>query len=167
LLSVTAATAQQGPPKPGPEHQKLGYYVGKWTSETELKANPFMPAGKYTTVDDCQLFQGGFAVLCRSQGTSPLGPTAAVGIMGYSAEDKVYTYYGIDNNGMVPTTVAKGTIQGDTWTFNDESKFGGKLIKSRYSIKQLSPTSYSFRWEVQGDDGNWTAMMEGKSTKAP
>ena len=58
LVGPGRAWAQQGAPKPGPEHQKLAYYEGKWTTESEIKANPFMPAGKYTSKDDCGLFHG-------------------------------------------------------------------------------------------------------------
>jgi hypothetical protein len=164
-VAGSAALAQEAP-KPGPEHKKLEYYTGKWSSESEVKANPFMPAGKYTSSDSCDWFQGGFAVVCHSEGGGPMGPMKSVGIMGYSAEDKVYTYYGIDNSGMVPTSVSKGSVQGDTWTYTDESKMSGKLVKSRYTIKQLTPASYTFKWEMQGEGGAWSTLMEGKSTKA-
>ena len=166
VLSAVPARAQSGPPKPGPEHKKLEYYVGKWTSESEVKANPFMPAGKYTSKDDCGLMSGGFAVMCHSEGSGPMGAMKGVGIMGYSGDAKVYTYYGVDSSGMVPTTVAKGTVTGDTWVYTDESTMGGKPVKSRYTIKQATPTSYSFKWEMQGDGGTWTPLMEGKATKA-
>jgi len=165
VLAGSAARAQDAP-KPGPEHKKLEYYTGKWSSESEVKANPFMPPGKYTSKDDCGWFQGGFAVMCHSEGGGPMGPMKSVGILGYSGEDKVYTYYGIDNSGMVPTTVSKGSVQGDTWVYSDESKMGGKMVKSRYTIKQLTPTSYTFKWEMQ-EGAAWSTLMEGKSTKAP
>ena len=43
----------------------------------------------------------------------------------------------------------------------------GKVLKSRYTIKQASPTSYTFKWEMQqGDGGTWAPLMEGKATKA-
>lgn len=166
LAASVPARAQFDAPKPGPEHKKLEYFAGKWTTESEAKANPFGPAGKYTSKDDCSVFQGGFAVVCHSEGTGPMGAMKSVGILGYSGEDKVYTYYGLDNSGMVPTTVAKGSLTGDTWVYTDESKMGGKAMKSRYTIKQLSPTAYSFKWEMQGDAGAWSTLMEGKSTKA-
>lgn len=165
LAGAVAAPAQEAP-KPGPEHQKLGYYVGEWKSEGELKANPVMPAGKYTSEDECEWFEGGFAVVCESEGSGPMGKTKGLALMGYNTEDKVYTYYGVDNSGMVMSTVAKGTVEGDTWTYTDEGKMGGKLIKSRYTLKQASPTEYSFKWEMQGDDGKWATLMEGKSTKS-
>jgi hypothetical protein len=169
LLSgvVLAQTAGQGQaPQPTAEHKKLGYFVGKWTSEGDLKPNPWMPGGKYTSTDTCEWFEGGFALLCRSEGKGPMGPTKSVYILGYSTEEKAYTYYGIDNSPMTMASVPKGTVQGDTWTFNDEAKMGGKMVKSRYSIKEASPTSYSFKWESVGDDGSWKTVMEGKSTKA-
>ena len=166
LVGSATLRAQQGAPEPGPEHKKLEYYTGKWTTESEIKANPFMPAGKYTSQDDCGLFTGGFAVICHSEGNGPLGPMKSVGIMGYSSEDKVYTYYGVDNSGMVPSTVSKGSVTGDTWVYSDESKMGGKLVKSRYTIKQLSPTSYTAKWEMLGEGGAWSTVMESKSSKA-
>jgi uncharacterized protein DUF1579 len=166
VLVATPAARAEEPPKPGPEHQKLAYFAGTWTSDGELKANPVMPAGKYTSKDECQWFKGGFALKCDSKGTGPTGPMESASFVGYNAEEKVYTVYGIDSTGMVPSTVAKGSVQGDTWVFTDESKMGGKMVKTRYTMKQLTPTSYTFKWEMQGEGGAWSTVMEGKSTKA-
>ena len=43
---------------------------------------------------------------------------------------------------------------------------GGKKMKSRVTIKELSPTSYTFSLEMQGPDGKWMPFMESKATKA-
>jgi hypothetical protein len=163
--SVTGVVAQGPPQKPGPEHKKLEYFVGKWTSIGEMKPSPFGPAGKLTMNDTCDWFQGGFAVLCNSQGTGPTGPTKSIGVMGYSADQKVYTYYGLDNTAMSMTTIPKGTVQGDTWTYTDEGTMGGQPYKSRYVLKIASPTSYTFKWETLGPDKKWMPIMEGTSTK--
>jgi len=40
LIAALRAQAPEGPPKPGSEHEKLAYFVGKWTSEGEAKATP-------------------------------------------------------------------------------------------------------------------------------
>jgi Protein of unknown function (DUF1579) len=153
------------PPKPGPEHERLGYFVGEWTSEGEMKPGPMGPGGKMTSSDTCEWYDGRFSVICRSEGTSPMGPNKNLGILGYSAEEKVYTYYGVDNSGMTMTSVPKGAVQGDTWTYLDESMMGGQKVKSRVTIKELSPTSYTFTMELQGADGKWTPMMESRNTK--
>jgi hypothetical protein len=167
VLSSGPALAQAPveKPKPGPEHKRLGYFVGKWTTDGEMKPNPFMPGGKMTSRDSCEWFEGGFAVICRSDGKSPLGASKSIGLLSYSAEEKVYLYYGLDNSPMAMATVPRGTVEGGTWVYNDEARMGGKKVKSRYSIKELSPTSYSFKWEMLGEDGAWQTMIEGKSTR--
>jgi len=163
---VLAQASPQAAPTPGPEQKKLGYFVGKWTTEGEMKASPMGPAGKVASTDTCEWFEGGFAVICRSDGKTPMGASKSVGIMGYSTEEKVYTYYGLDNSNMSMTTVPHGTVEGDTWTYNDESVMGGQKVKSRVVIKELSPTAYSFSMQIQGPDGKWMPLMEAKSTKA-
>jgi Protein of unknown function (DUF1579) len=161
-----ASMAQTAPaPKPGPEHERLGYFVGKWTTEGEMKPGPMGPGGKLTSSDTCEWFEGGFAVVCRGEGTTPMGPNKSLGILGYSTEEKAYTYYGVDNSMMSMTSVPRGTLTGDTWTYTDESQMGGQKVKSRVTIKELSPTAYTFTMELQGPDGKWTPLMESKSTK--
>jgi hypothetical protein len=164
-VQVAAAQAPQAP-KPGPEHQRLSYFVGKWTTEGEMKAGPMGPAGKMTSTDTCEWFEGRFAVVCHSDGKTPMGANKSLGILGYSPEEKVYTYYAVDNSGMTMASVPHGTVKGDTWTYTDEGLMGGKKVKTRVTIKELSPAAYSFVMEMQGPDGKWAPAAESKSTKA-
>lgn len=167
LLGLQVAYADdQKAPKPGPAQQKLGYFVGNWTTEGEMKPGEMGPGGKISSTDKCSWFEGGFAVVCHSEGKSPMGPSKSLGILGYSPEEKVYTYSGVDNSGMTMTTVPRGTVQGDTWTYSDESMMGGKKVKTRVIIKQLSPDAYTFKMDAQKPDGSWAEVMESKSTKA-
>jgi len=62
-------------------------------------------------------------------------------------------------------SVPRGTARGGTWVYNDEAKMSGKMVKSRYTIKEGSPTSYAFKRETLGEDGAWQTVMEGKPTK--
>jgi hypothetical protein len=164
--NVSFAAAQGGQaPKPGPENERLSYFVGKWTGQGEAKPGPMGPGGKMTTTDDCEWFDGHYSVICRSEGTTPMGPSKSIGILGYSPEEKVYTYYAVDNSGMTMSSVPKGTVKGDTWTYYDQGTMGGQKYKSRVIIKELSPKSYSFKMDVQGPDGKWSPMMESKNTK--
>jgi hypothetical protein len=167
LAWISASLAAQAPqaPKPGPEHEKLGYFVGKWTSEGEMKPSPFGPGGKMTMTETCNWFEGKFVVLCHSQGKGPMGAVKGVAIMSYSTEEKVYTYYGADSTGMTMASVPRGTVQGDTWTYTDESTMGGQKVKSRFTMTVQSPTAYTFKWEMQGADGKWTSLMEGRAAK--
>jgi len=165
MLLSPLVFAQEGAPKPTPEHKRLGYFVGTWHTEGEMKPGPMGPGGKMSGTDKCSWYEGGFAVICNSEGAMPMGPMKSIGIMGYSAEQKVYTYVGIDSAGMSMTTVPRGTLSGDTWTYDDESMMGGQKVKSRVIIKELSPTAYTFKMDVQGPDGKWVTAMESKSTK--
>ena len=161
---VAAQTPQAA--KPGPEHARLGYFVGKWNAEGEMKPGPMGPGGKFTASDTCEWFEGRFSVVCRSEGKMPTGPSKSIGILGYNPEEKVYTYYGVDNTNMTMASVPKGTVQGKTWTYTDEGTMGGQKFKSRVTIKELSPTAYTFTMEMQGPDGKWATLMESKNTKA-
>lgn len=163
-LQVAVAQAPQAP-KPGPEHQRLAYFVGKWNAEGEVKPGPMGPGGKFTSSDTCEWFEGRYSVVCHSEGNMPMGKSKSIGILSYSPEEKVYTYYGIDNSSMTMASVPKGTLRGDTWTYTDEGTMGGKKYKSRVTIKEVSPTEYTFRMEMQGPDGKWAPMMESKNTK--
>src|ERR1700687_5844715 len=60
---------------------------------------------------------------------------------------------------------AKGTVDGDTWTFDGESKMGDTLIKTRYTIKLPSPDSAVMRSEVSMEGGPMTLLMELKGSR--
>ena len=49
MLSAMVAAAQNPPmPKPGPEVDKLKYFLGNWKEEGEMKPGPMGPGGKFT-----------------------------------------------------------------------------------------------------------------------
>jgi hypothetical protein len=58
-IVISAAGAQlvaaQAPPAatPGPEQKRLGYFVGKWTGDGDVKPGPMGPGGKMTSTDEC------------------------------------------------------------------------------------------------------------------
>ncbi len=165
-IGVQLAAAQApSQARPGPEYERLGYFVGKWTGEGEIKPGPMGPGGKFTSSDDCAWFEGHYSVVCHSESKMPTGASKSIGILGYSGEEKVYTYYGVDNTNMTMASVPKGTVHGNTWTYNDEGMMGGKKVKTRVTIKELSLKEYSFTMEAQGDDGKWMPMMESKNTR--
>jgi hypothetical protein len=165
LAAPALAEEAKHPPKPGPEVQKLGFFVGEWKSEGTVKENGFMPSGKFESKDKCEWFEGHFAVVCHAKGKSPSGATHGIAIMGWSSEEKVYVYYGVENNPMAMTTVPRGTVEGDVWTWNDESKMGGQLVKNRYVMTVTGKKTYDFHWDLMGPDGQWKVIMEGKAKR--
>lgn len=165
IVSFTMINAQERP-KPGPEHQRLGFFVGKWSSEGEINENPLgMPSGKFSGKDSCDWFEGKFSVVCHSEGDGPMGASKGIGIMSYSPMDGVYTYYGTDSIGMTMTTIPLGKVDGKTWVYDDEAEMGGITLKNRYTIVETSDSSYTFKWEIEGEGGEWMTVMHGRNTK--
>jgi hypothetical protein len=174
LLSLVAACtialaasgqtqAPQGPPKPGPELKRLGYFVGTWKTEGEDKPGPMGPGGKSTITDKCEWMSGGFFLLMHSDGTGPMGPIHSLGVVGYDTNNKVYTYHAFDNMGMAISST--GTVTGDTWNWKSEEKVGTTTTSVRVTVKEVSPTSYTFKLEMSQNGGAWATMSEAKSTK--
>src|SRR5581483_5339397 len=137
------ATAQ---PKPGPELEKLNYYVGTWKGEGETKGGPFGPAGKLSSSISCEKFAGGFQVVCRGEERGPTGKRTFLNILAYDEKAKAYTEYGISSFGESEYTTG-GSIVGNKRTFVKDLDTGvqGKRIKLRYTEVQVSPTLYTYK----------------------
>jgi hypothetical protein len=167
IATILLAQAEPQMPRPGPEHQRLHYFVGNWQTELEQKASPMGPGGKVTVTDHNEMLGDFFVVFHRDE----RGPTESgkeIGIMGYDSSQKVYTYEHFDDNGDVGRAIT--TISGDTWVFlwpaTDDCKDGGKQqLKGRITLKEVSPTSYTFVNEISIDGGPWTKLQEAKATK--
>src|ERR1700746_1242080 len=102
-----------------------------------MNASPFGPGGKMSSTETCDWFTGGFSIVCHTETTGFMGDLKTLTVLGYDPEDKVYRFYEFNSVGW--SSAAKGTVDGDTWMFDGESKMGGKLIKSRSTIKMTSP----------------------------
>ena len=165
LITAGAILAQAPPqmPKPGAEHKRLHYFVGKWNFDYDMKESPFGPGGKVTGTDRNEMWPGGYFLVMHSDGKGPMGQLKGLSVMGYNAQEKVYTYYGVNNLGEAETS--KGTVEGDTWTWTSESEMGGKKIKTRFNLKEDSPKEYTMKFDMSSDGGEWKMMMEGKATK--
>jgi len=160
LLAATAFT-QMDMPKPGPEHKKLDYFAGNWTCDGDTKPGPMGPGGKMTMTEDSKWMDGGFFVVIHSQYKSPMGNGSGLAFLGYDADEKKYTYNEFNSDG--EAVVSKGTVDGDAWTWVGDMK--QPAGKGRFSEKILSPTSYSFKFEMSSDGAKWTPIMDGKCTK--
>ena len=159
FTSLLLAQAPPAPPKPGPKHKKLEYLVGKWTAESEIKANAYVPAGKGVSTQTYTLGPGGFYIECLTEGQ--FGTRLA--IIGYDSHAKVYTSYYASSVGLVG--VGTGTVNENTWTWMVEDKYAGKAVKGRTTITMLSPTEYTSKYEMDDGNGGYTTFVEGKATK--
>ena len=162
-VGAVLGQAPAGPPKPGPEHQKLAYFAGRWTSEGDTKPSSFGPGGKFTFTENCEWFAGSFALVCHSEGKMQESNVKGLSIMGYDLGAKTYTYF--ETNTMGENVFSRGTVEGDTWTWTNESKMSGTLIRARFTLKQLSADSATYAFEMGTGDEPLKLIMEGKQTR--
>jgi hypothetical protein len=164
LLILTASVSAQMPkPKPAPELSQLDYFAGDWTSEGDMKPGPMGPGGKFTSTDQAHWMEGKFYLVMHSKFKGAMGDGVSLSVMGYDPEKKVYTYN--EFNSMGQPNHSEGTVDGDTWNWTSDENMGGQTFKGRYTMKVLSPTSYTFKYEMSKDGTEWKTMMEGKATK--
>jgi len=162
IVCITCAFAQD-PPKPAPEVQKIGYFVGNWSTEGDMKAGPMGPGGKVTIQEDGKWMDGNFFVFFHSSFKSTMGDGTGIAVMGYDTQENVYTYD--EYNSVGEANHFKGTVEGDTWTWTSEIKMGPQTVKGKFTQKTISPTSYSFKFEMSMDGTTWNLIMDGKTTK--
>ncbi|TAM99067.1 MAG: DUF1579 domain-containing protein [Rhodanobacteraceae bacterium] len=162
VASSHTATAQQ--PKPSPQVQKLGYYLGSWRGEGETKSGPFGPAGELSSTMSCEWFAGGFQLICRGEERGPTGKRTFLNILAYDETTKAYTEYGISSFGESEYDTG-GSIVGNKKTYVVNSEVGGKPAEIRYTEMQVSPTFYTYQAEASVGGGPWRVIAEGKVTK--
>jgi hypothetical protein len=161
LLLLATASAQTAMPKPGPEHKRLDYFTGNWTCDSDLKPGPMGPGGKMTSSDELKWMDGGYFVVMNSKFSGAAMNGSSIAFLGYDFAEKKYTYNEFNSTG--EAVVSKGTVSGDDWTWIGDMK--EPAGKGRFSEKILSPTSYSFKFELSTDGANWMQVLDGKCTK--
>lgn len=167
VLAAEGIITGQAPPmpKPGPEHQRLGVFVGNWTFTGEMKPGPMGPGGKMTGTDRIQWMPGNFFIERRFEGKGPMGQMSGLEIMGYDPGKKAHTYAFFDGTGMS----ASGTVSitGNTWAFTGVSNMAGKTMQERCNlVLGAGSTSLKIMCEMSGDGKSWSPIFEGTATKA-
>ena len=160
------ALAQDQTPKPGPEVQKLGYYVGKWEGHGETKGRPFGgPAGKLSSKFTCEWFAGKFQVVCRGEETGPTDTRGLfLSIKTYDEQAKTYPEYSISSLG--DSGYSQGSaLVGGKLTYLRTVGEGAKTTKIRYTEERVSPVFMTYKAEAAIGAGPWTVIAEGKITK--
>jgi hypothetical protein len=166
ILLAAAAVAQMTP-TPGPEVKKLDYFAGTWSAEGTISPGPWGAGGKFTSTGSSEWMPGNFFLIGHDDFKMPAelgGDGKGVRIMGYDTEHNVYTADSYNSQGRRDT--AQGTLSGDTWAWKSSHTYDGQDIQERSTIKVVSPTSYTMKYEVSMDGTNWMPFMEVKVTKS-
>jgi len=148
---------------PPPELKKLDYFAGTWTTEADIKPGPMGPGGKFTGTYHIQWMDGGFFLVTHSEFNGARGKGTETSFMGYDSNDKMYTYDSFNTLGEADH--AKVNVDGDAWTWSSEVKMGPPTMIGRLTIKLITATAYSMKFEMSPDGTAWITVMEHKATK--
>ena len=162
FCAPTFALAQTPTQTPNQELKKQDFFVGSWRLDGVTTKSPFGGGGvKFSSSEDLEWMPGGFFLLARSYSD---GKLAGVTIIGYDAEQKVFTHASYNSNG--EKELWTGTAESDRWIWTRHRQLAGKSVDERLNIKKTSPTSYSFSVEMKPTDSNsWSTVAEGVGTK--
>jgi hypothetical protein len=163
VMFASAAMAQSAAPKPAPELKKLDIFVGAWTLNGNMKAGAMGPGGTMTENNKCEWMEGGFYLVCHSDYTGTMGSGVGMSVMGYSADEKAYTYREFESDGEFVDS--RGKFDGDTWTWTNDESTNGTTMKGRFTIQMTSGSSYTYAFDMSQDGTKWSTVMEGKAGK--
>ena len=160
-ITITALQAQST--KPGPEVQRLGVLIGKWTTEGQAQASPYGPAGKTTSVETFAWLPGGFFMEHHWDAKQAGNEIKGMEVIAWDKNAKVYTTRFFDSLGN--SGFWKGTLNGNTWTWTAESEVAGKPLRER-GTWVVSGDTIAAKFEYSTDGATWKPNFEAKMTRA-
>jgi hypothetical protein len=158
-----SALAQMEQPKPGPEVKKLDVFAGTWTLDGTMKPSSMGPGGSMMESEKCEWMEGGFYLVCHSDYKGTMGSGVGLSVLGYSPEEKAYTYREFNSYGEFEDS--RGHVEGDTWTWTSDEKMGTMTMHGRFTMKIASDKAYTFTYEMSPDGTKWNDVMDGKASK--
>jgi len=169
VCSIVAQAQAAQAPKPGPEHKKLGAFLGSWSVDGEIKpTNRYgMPAGKINVVERYQWMPGEFFLQMDREGKMAGADIKHMLMFGYDAGAKKHTiaWFGLTDGG--GSMFGTGTNNGNTWMWSDNGHTAeGKPFQERCTITLVPNTSYTVKCDTSADGKTWLPAFEAKATKS-
>ena len=78
--------------------------------------------------------------------------------MSYRTAEKSYT------NNWGENVYSHGSVDGDTWTWTDQSEMNGKTVRGRFILKRVSEDSATFSFDMGLGSDPLANVMQGKQT---
>ncbi len=147
-VGLTQAAAQDGPPKPGPEQEKLKKFEGQWN------ATITGPGGESKGTASYKVGLGGHWLLGHFKGDFGGMPFEGRGVTGYDPIKKKYVTAWVDS--MAPQlTLMEGSFGKDDKTYTEGGEFPGmdgktQKMKSVYQFKDKDTIVFTM-YRVEGD----------------
>jgi hypothetical protein len=150
-------------PKPRPEHERLGVWVGKWNTEGQSYAeghsneNLQVSSVKMTSVETFEWLLDGFFLVHHWDGRVGGAEFKGMEVIGYDASSQTYTSRFFDNAGNAPTYQV--TVRNNVWTYI------GELQRATFEFSDDGNTMTT-HWDWKNpDDENWSPLCDLTVTK--
>ena len=140
-------------PRHGPEHERLGVFVGTWRTEGET----YRPAARLAGQETFEWLPGGFFLVDRFDRRIGDGEHRGLGVMGWDAADGAYFTCLYDNLGFARTY--RTTVEDRLWTLTGERE----RATFRFSD---GGTSFAAHWDQSKDGTQWAPLCDFTATKA-
>lgn len=136
--------------QPGPAHQLLEVFLGKWINEGSTIASADAPSVKILTSDVYEWVPGGFFVLHTAYGRIGGMDVGGVEIIGYDATSQTYRTHFFDSQGHISSQEL--TVNGDTWRWSGEQA----RCTAVFTDQDKTQTAHHERLDEQG---HWIPSM--------
>jgi len=155
LAVGTGLQAQEGPPKPGPEHARLKSLEGTWESNIKMMF-PGMPAKESKGTATFKMECGGLWLVGNFVGEYDGKPFQGKELDSYDAGKKKYVGVWVDSMGTLPM-ISEGT-------YDKEKK--RLTMTAEYPSPDGKPTKYTMVTDYKDDDNMvWSMSVPGKDGK--
>jgi hypothetical protein len=134
---------------------RLGYFLGTWTL---LSSD-----GRFKVTQNNEWSADGLSIISTWEEERPSGTDSGRATYLLRPDGETYEYDGVNQDTELEKSI--GVFADGTWTWSsDLGDFPD--TKARFTIKELSPTRYSFKFEKTDSSGNWVLIREGNATKS-
>ena len=150
--------------KPGPDHERLGAFVGRWRKEGQAIESPFGPAAPVTAVESFEWLAGRYFLVHRLDGR--LGDTemACIEVMGYDAARERYFARSFYNDGN--STEWRGHVSRGKWTFTGDWKLGRRRFKVRHTlVPDKTGNTMMGTWRYSERGSRWRTFWVTRLTR--
>jgi hypothetical protein len=152
------------PRVPGPEHERLGAFVGRWSTKGRQHPGPFGPAADFTATESFELLTGGFFLIHRLDGTIGRKPMACCEIVGFDATSQCYSVHSYYSDGS--SNAMQAHERNGTWTLHGDWCASGELLRLRCAIAFPDRDAMSSSYEYSKDGSSWTLFWEALATRS-
>ena len=151
---MTSSDAQA---RPGPEHRRLGVFLGTWHTTGEVAATASAPAARVDAIDRYEWYPGEFFLVHHADGRVGDEAIKSMEIMGYDPERQCYVAPFFDSSGGFGTEEIR--VAGNTWTWRGSNVMG---VREHRCVAVVSDDGRTVRARHEkSDDGkNWTLWMD-------